>query len=230
VENKKGRIRRVEEREQSMADDVINRGDKSRTQLRTLLRQHKYPGNIKNFVLGAYVDIALEHHEAIWLLAKSKLNGSAFAVARSVLDAYFRALWVNKVATPEQIEQVWRDELKLPMPKMCAEIQQAYLGTSASNDDAKIAEQAKLGFQLLEKLWKTLSSYTHSGGLQIGRRFTADEVKPNFTEDEIVEVLNSATIVLMMLLRMFFVTMGHFQENEEIKMMSQQYFAGFRER
>jgi uncharacterized protein DUF6988 len=214
----------------SLLDDITARGAEIRARLRELLCRYEYAGNTKNFVLAAYVDIALEHHEAIWLLTKSKLSGCAFAVARSVLDAYFRALWVNKVANAEQIEQVWRDDLDWRRIRLRADIKQAYLGTSASNDDPKIGEQAKLGFQFLERMWTTLCSYTHSGGLQIGRRFTADKVKPNYSEGEIIEVLYWATVVLMMLLRMFFVSMGHFQENEEIKTMSQQYFADFAQR
>jgi uncharacterized protein DUF6988 len=208
----------------SLVDDIIIRGDELRTQLSALLPRHKYLGNTKNQALIGYVDISLEHHKAIWLLIKSELNGSAFAVARSVFDAYFRALWVNKVATPEQIEQVWRDEWKLPMWKMYAQIKQDYLGTSASNDDAKIAEQAHLGFQALEKMWTILSSYTHSGGLQLGRRFTGDKVEPNYSEAEIAEVLNWATTVLMMLLRMFFVSMGHFEETKEIKTKAKRWW------
>ena len=214
----------------SLVDDLMARGDEIRTQLRASLNRHEYPGNIKNFELGAYVDIALEHHEATWRLMNSKLNGSAFAVARSVWDAYYRALWVNKVATADQIEKVWRDELKLPTQRMLADIKNAYLGIFASNEDAEVAERASRGFQFLGEMWTSLSSYTHAGGLQIRRRFTADKVKPNYSEREIGEVLYWATIVLMMLLRMFFVSMGHLQENEEIQTMMQQYSAAFRER
>ncbi len=214
----------------SLLDDITARGAEIRVRLRELLHRYEFPGDTKNFVLAAYVDVALEHHEAIWFLTKSKLNGSAFAVGRSVLDAYFRALWVNKVPNAEQIEQVWRDDLDWRRIQVRADIKRDYLGTSASNDDPKMAEQARLGFQFLEKMWTTLCSYTHSGGLQIGRRFTADKVKPNYSEGEIVEVLHWATVVLMMHLRMFFVSMGRFQENEEIKTMSQQYFADFAQR
>ena len=95
----------------SLLDDITTRGDEIRTRLRGLLQRHDYPGNTKNFVLAAYVDIALEHHEAIWLLTKSKLNGSALALARPSWMPIFRSLWINK-AKAEQIEQVWRDELE----------------------------------------------------------------------------------------------------------------------
>src|SRR5262249_53215767 len=98
----------------SLLEDITTRGAKIRTRLRELLPRHKYAGNTKNQVLGAYVDIALEHHKAIWLLSESGLNGSALAMVRLVLDPYLRALWINKVATAEEIEKASRDEFRFP--------------------------------------------------------------------------------------------------------------------
>ena len=56
--------------------------------------------------------------------------------------------------------------------------------------------------------WKTLCSYTHSGFLQITRRFTGYQVKPNYKEGEITEVVKSTTSAIILLARMFFVSMG----------------------
>jgi hypothetical protein len=214
----------------SLLDDITARGDEIRTRLRELLQRHKYPGNTKNFVLGAYVDVALEHHEATWLLTKSKLNGSAFAMARSVLDPYFRFLWVDKVATADQIEQVWRDDLDWRRISLRTDIERAYFKTPEAKEDAEVKERATKGFQFLGKMSTTLSGYVHPSGLQLGRRFTADQVKPNYSEAEIVEVLDWTSRVLMMLVRVFFASMGHSQETEEIKAMLQQYYADFAQR
>src|SRR5438552_18767075 len=109
----------------SLLDDISTRGAEIRTRLRQLLPD-KYPADTKITMLRAYVDIALEHHEAIWLLTKSKLNGSAFAMVRLVYDAVFRAFWINKVATDEQIERATRDELGFPLEPICDEIKQGY--------------------------------------------------------------------------------------------------------
>jgi len=214
----------------SLLDDIIARGDEIRTRLRGLLQQHDYPVNTKNCVLAAYVDIALEHHEATWLLTKSKLNGSAFALARPILDAYFRALWSNK-APPEQVEQVWRDDLDWRRIRWRAEIERDYFKTPEAKEDAEVTERAAKGFKFLgEEMWTTLSSYTHSGGLQLGRRLTADQVKPNYSEAEIVEILDLTTRVLMMLLRVFFASMGRDEEVKEIGTLREQYNRDFAER
>jgi hypothetical protein len=110
----------------SLLDDISTRGAQIRERLRQSLPD-KYPADAKTIVLLAYVDIALEHHKAIWHLTKSKLNGSAFAMVRLVFDTMFRALWINKVATEQQIEQASRDELQFPpMRDLRDDIKQGY--------------------------------------------------------------------------------------------------------
>ncbi len=147
--------------------------------MRELLSRGEYSGGIKTRVLAGYVDIALEHHEAIWLLKERKLTGSAFALVRSVFDCWLRALWINAIATEQQIEQAGRDELKFPpMRQMRADIKPVYF---------KTLEDADRLFQFLEPLWRVLSSYTHSGGRQLARRFTGDQVKPSYTDREIAQ-------------------------------------------
>jgi hypothetical protein len=59
----------------SLLDEISTRGAEIRERLRQLFHRHEHPGETKTFLLMAYVDIALEHHEAIWLLTESRLNG-----------------------------------------------------------------------------------------------------------------------------------------------------------
>ena len=217
----------------SLLENLTTRGAEIRTRLRQLLERHQYPGDTKNQVLGAYVDIALEHHKAIWLLSASELNGSAFALVRSIFDAYVRALWINKVATAEEIQQAVSDELWFPkMSKMLDDIKRVYFGTIAVKDAeaAKRAELADSFFESLGATWTTLSSYTHPGGLQIVRRFTGDRVKPKYSEGEIAEALNATTVALLMLVQMFFVSMGYRDEALETRTLFMQYSAEFNER
>lgn len=191
----------------------MTRGAEIRTRLRDLLLRHKYDGNTKNMVLAAYVDIALEHHKAIWQLHESRLNGSALAMVRLVWDPYLRALWINKVATEQQIEQASRDELRFPkMSKMREDIKQAY----GDKSDPEQVEKLDEFFQRVKEAWEAMCSYTHSGGLQIGRRFTLDEVKPKYAEGVIAEALNMATLALLLLLQMFFVSMACYEEVKEV--------------
>jgi hypothetical protein len=208
----------------SLLDDISTRGDQIRARLRDLLSRREYPSNTKTLELVAYVDIALEHHEAIWLLRRSKLTGSAFALVRSGLDAYLRALWINKVATPEQIEKAARDELRFPrMDQMHNDIKASY-GDRSDPEQTQLLDKF---FEYIKQAWQATSSYTHSGGLQLGRRFTAGQVKPNYTAGEIVEALSLATLALLLLLHMFFVRMAHYEEVEETQMLLRQYHTDF---
>jgi hypothetical protein len=197
----------------SLLDDITARGAEIRTRLHDLLLRHKYAGNTKNMVLAAYVNIALEHHKAIWLLSESGLNGSALAMVRLVWDPYLRALWINKVATEQQIEQASRDEFKFPpMRQMREDIKQAY----GDHSDPEQMEKLDDFLQSVKEVWQAMSSYTHSGGLQIGRQFTVDEVKPKYSEGAIAEALNLVTLALLLLLQMFFVSMERYEEVKEV--------------
>jgi hypothetical protein len=211
----------------SLLDDISTRGAQVRARVRELLVGPAYPGDLKTRLLAAYVDLALEHHKAIWLLSKSQLNGSAFALVRLPWDALLRALWINKVATDQQIEQASRDELQFPpMHKLRENIKQAY----SSDAQPEQAQRFDWFLQFLKEAWPIMSSYTHSGGLQIGRRFTADQVKPNYSEGAIVQALSLVTVALLMMMHTFFVSMGCRKEVEEIEAMLRQYHDDFGER
>jgi len=214
----------------SLLDDISKRGAQVRERLRELLSRREYPGNTKTCVLVGYVAIALEHHQAIWLLKDAKLDGSAVALVRPVFDAMFRAHWINKVASEEQIEQATRDDLKFPrMPRMHADIKRAYFG-ALPPEAAVQPDVAEKFFHYLEDIWKVTSSYTHSGGLQLSRRFTNGEVKPNYSEHEMAQALSLATVALLLLLHMFFVSMRRYEEVEETRRLLRQYHNDFNER
>jgi hypothetical protein len=208
----------------SLLDDITAQGAEVRARLRQLFHRHEYPQDTRTFLLRAYVDIALEHHDAIWLLAKCRLNGSAFAMVRLVYDAMFRAFWINKVASEQQIEQATRDELGFPLEKILVEIKRDYF-----ND--RPPEEAQLFdsfLQLIKEAWGPMCSYTHSGALQLARRFTGDELKPDYSEGAIAEALNLVTVALLLLLHTFFVSMKCQQEAEETGTMLLQWNFGAR--
>ena len=188
------------------------RGSLFRAKIREFLCDGEYACQNKNLLLMAYLDIALEHHEAIQLLIKSQLYGSGFALTRSLFDAVFRALWINACATDKQIEDVVnRDDAKFPcMGQMVATIDQRY-----STD--KFFTSIKKGS------WTAMCSYTHSGLLQITRRFTGDEVKPNYRDAEILEVLNATNIAVILVSRMFFMSVGHQREADDVEKMMAEY-------
>jgi hypothetical protein len=83
---------------------------------------------------------------------------------------------------------------------------------------------------LITEAWGPMCSYTHSGALQLARRFTDDELKPNYNEGEIAEALNLVTVALLLLLHTFFVSMKCQKEAEETGTMLQNCNADYGER
>jgi hypothetical protein len=75
-----------------------------------------------------------------------------------------------------------------------------------------------------------MCSYTHSGSLQLSRRFKDGHVKPDYSDDDIVQVLRLATTALFLLLNMFFVSMEKPKEAREVRTMLQQYSGEFKGR
>jgi hypothetical protein len=112
------------------------------------------------------------------------------------------------------------------MRQMREDIKQAYGDASDPEQMEKLDEF----LQRVKEAWEAMCSYTHSGGLQIDRRFTFDEVKPKYSEGEIAEALNMATVALMLLLQMFFVSMACYEEVKELLTLVEQNNTDFAER
>lgn len=57
------------------------------------------------------------------LLLRNGKAGSAFALARSVVEGMYRGMWINFVATDEQVEQFERtDQIGLNMSELARAI------------------------------------------------------------------------------------------------------------
>ena len=76
-------------------------------QIADLINNGKAFGNTeKQTLFLAYFDINVEHLQSLHLLISRDLNGSALSLVRTFYETFFRALWVNAFATPEQLEKI----------------------------------------------------------------------------------------------------------------------------
>jgi hypothetical protein len=172
-------------------------------QAKLLLGPRLYPNNRRTVLVGGLVTQVIEHHEAMLLLIRNNKNGSAFALARSVFESMFRGMWFQMCATNAQLEYFeTNDELPLDatgkqmnMPKMASAIDAAT--THDPNDPNDFFTDLK------NRGWKSLCSYTHSGVLQLGRRFTGEKAEPCYRDDEIVEITTSSTTCILLLIMTF---------------------------
>jgi hypothetical protein len=209
----------------SLLDDICTRGAEIRTRLREFLARPTYTTDTRTVLVIGAADQALEHHEAIWRLRESKLNGSALAMIRLVYDAMFRALWINAVATDEQVELAGDDELNWLRIPVRNDIKRVYFGKL--EDPKKAAELDKV---FGKELWKILSSYTHSGARQLARRFSFDEVKPSYTDHELAQAFSAATEALLFCSVLLLNSLHLHEEADDTVTMRQRYHAEFDER
>ncbi len=145
------------------------------------------------------------------LLIRHDKTGSAFALARSIFESMYRGLWINFCATHAQIEEFERnDELPLNMTQMARAIDEQYRAQGFYED-------------LKNRGWAALCSYTHTGQLQLGRRFTGANVQPSYSDAEILEVATSETTCVLLLVGRFLAAQNHANESREAEGLIQTY-------
>jgi len=90
------------------------------------------------------------------------------------------------MGSEDDLARIQKDECKVNFKEIGAEIDRAF------------------GLEgLMEKFLNDvtrsgLHSYTHSGLLQLGRRFDGDDIKPNYSDGEIFEVIRVTTSAIFM--------------------------------
>lgn len=141
------------------------------------------PGNKRSRIACGCLDVALEHQAAIAVLCEHQLYGSLFSLVRVLVDAYVRGVWFHRCASEEDLNRFERDKLDKTFGAMVEEI------------------EAKLGLQnshlsvIKSSYWKALSSFTHTGFMQVVRRNSAQHTGPNYSDDEVVNTLNFSGIL-----------------------------------
>jgi hypothetical protein len=142
------------------------------------------PSSPRNDLVWAYVAIALGHHQAIHSLAGQRLIASASALLRSQIETFFRGLWVNAIATDEQVNAI-RGGSDKPFP--------VFRQIAADLDTLYGADGWLQGFA---DHWAALNGYTHSGLEQLGHQFIDDNtVGPNYSDEMVMElVVTSGTV------------------------------------
>ena len=63
-----------------------------------------YPGDLRTVIVAGTIDQMNEHHEAMLLLIRNGKIGSAFALARSIVESMYRGLWINFCAPDAHVE------------------------------------------------------------------------------------------------------------------------------
>jgi hypothetical protein len=145
----------------------------------------------RNHVSLAALHLAMEHHESIMLLAENKQYGSAAALLRLQAEAFVRGAWLHQCADEESIVK-FENDTKPP--------EQSVMIQDLEKDAAYSSKQLS---QLHTKFWKALNSYTHGGGLHVSRRMGYLEVGPQYTNQEMREMLEHSNLYGLFTLKEF---------------------------
>jgi hypothetical protein len=182
------------------------------TEVKRVITPLEYSDDEWSTTVAAFIDQAFEHHAAIVLLIRSALFGSAFALLRSLVEIVNRGVWIAACATEAEIER-FREKDKIDL----------------SFDDMARAIDAACGIDyfhdLKKKTWAALNSYTHTGILQLGRRFTGDKLSPSYKDEEKIEVIRTGTTMLLLIVRPFLARHGHKNEAVQIDEIGKRWVA-----
>jgi uncharacterized protein DUF6988 len=142
------------------------------------------PTGDRNTPLMGYWSLTFEFQRGILCLLDHKFYGSAFALVRPIIEAVVRA-HVIIMANQEVLEHLLKDEYRTNLATIGKEIDAFF-----KSDD--------LFENFLRGARTALHSYTHAGMSQLGRRFSGTDLKANYSEGEIIEVIRVSTSAVFM--------------------------------
>jgi len=166
--------------------EIINKSEELIRWLDTQIDGLEIASEEKIRLAAGCLDMALEHQKAIVLLVANKLYGSAFSLARLIFEAYVRGVWLQMCASETEIKKFKKDELEKNFNMLINEIERC----DGFNEGILSAAKATN--------WLSMNSFTHSGFLQVVRRNKEDSLEPNYTDEEIIELVNIANALGML--------------------------------
>lgn len=191
-------------------DNEIRLAEGAVNEVKRILSAHKFSDEEWSIVVIAFIAQGIEQHAAILLLLRCGLVGSGFALVRSIIEILVRGVWVTTCATDPQVKR-FRDQDKIDLT----------FGGMADAIDKACGIDYFLDFKT--KYWETLNSYAHTGMLQLGRRFTGENLAPSYKDGEQIEVLRASTIAVILLVRPFLMKQSKQAAAEEIDKVGTAY-------
>ena len=127
--------------------------------------------------------VAFNHCDGIQTLVEKKNFASAYALVRPLLESTFRAFWLHRCATEDQVAKcIDSDKWKPAWDLINAYEAEMEFSSTLSN--------------IWSELRPTLHSYTH-GGLQIASRHINSEstVTPNVSDEEVLQLMQIVGLI-----------------------------------
>lgn len=168
-----------------------------------ILDKHSFPTEPRTLTGIGFIEVLLEHQHSILLLLMHGYAGSASALVRPVVEGAFRALWIYRPATDEQVRKFnENDKIAPDFGKIAEALDNAY-------DGGGLFQSFKT------RTWNALNSFTHGGMLQVGRCFVQHELV-NYSENAIREISTMVTTIVLFTISLFIEGHGHVDSAAQI--------------
>jgi hypothetical protein len=124
----------------------------------------EYTSSERSNLFMALFDVSMEHAKSIIILIEHGKFGSAYALARPLLETFIRAAWIQNCATEIEVERLAkRDKIKKNFGVLIEEVER------------------KTGWPdffswIKDNILKNMHSYTHGGKELAARRFKGDKL------------------------------------------------------
>jgi len=152
------------------------------------IEQCSIDGSTQTQFIGAMLYVAFNHCDGIQVLAQKRNFASAYALVRPMLETTFRAMWLHRCATEEQIKNCMEKDKWKSAWDLVQEIETVNGNTPT-----------------LSAIWSdvrpVLHSYTH-GGVQNAIRQLGYEnsITPNIPDLEVFKLMQTVGLLSWMLL------------------------------
>ncbi len=151
--------------------------------LRVQVNDQTLPATYRTRASGACFAIAQEHHFAIVHLVAVHRFAASFSLMRIAFEAYVRGLWLSRCAKEAECRRFLRGWEPPPISALLNAVER----TPGFSD------------QVLSKIkrrsWKAMCAYAHTGGLHAQRWNTAEGIEPNYSLEEVSEVVALSELV-----------------------------------
>ncbi len=138
------------------------------------------PASDRNKVSVALSQHAQDLSDGVTILVSSNLPGPALALARPLVEAYTRSIWIHKCASESDIDELVKNETtKRRWPGLKS--------MSKSLNDHAPDESAWVSFVITGL--DALHDLTHGGRLQILNRITESSIEPYYSDEDIATLL-----------------------------------------
>jgi hypothetical protein len=172
-----------------------------------VVSKDQFPIDDRNVLLIAYWALMFDYHKGILSLLQAEFFGAAFALVRPVVEANVRCHVALK-GSEEDLKRIRNDDYMVNFKQIGAKI------------DADFGLDHLMESFLNDVTRNALHSYTHSGLQQLGRRFDGNDIKPNYSDDEIIEVIRVTTSAIFMVTNL---VTKHFGFDEDWKKVGEMF-------